>query len=650
MATQGFETSVFPRIIFCLLTIGCSLAIPLVTVSAEEKATILPDTVVTATFVPTKVEAVGSAVTVVTDEQIAKSQKRAVSEILREVPGLAVNRSGTVGSFTTIRIRGAEGNHTLVLIDGIEVNDPSGGSEFDFGSLRAADIERIEVLRGPQSALYGSDAIGGVVNIITKRGSGPATAHLDLEGGSFRTGQVSTRLRGGGDGFHYSLGASGYTTDGVSVAPKSEGNREADGNNNGTVNIKFGFVPIDNLELDFTGRYVNDTTESDTQPAVAGIIRTVDSDSKTRKIQRSGSARLTYSLYDGGWEHIVGISGHEEVADDTTNDATTFEADGEKVRFHYQTNILFDTPSVADGEHGLTFLAEHEEDSQFTLSAFGSTDRSITNLGYVGEYRAGLWDQLFLTVAGRYDDNDTFKNATTYRLTAAFLLHDLGARLHGSYGTGVKNPTLFELFGSLANFTGNPDLSPESSKGWDAGIEQRLFSDRLTLDATYFNNRITDLIQGSGITSRNLNGTSKIQGLELTLDAKLARELTLNGQYTYTNTKDANGTELVRRARHMASLNVSYGFLDDRANLNLGIDYTGEQRDIQFSNFFATSSAVTLDDFVLLGVAGSYRLTDNIKLTARLENLLDQDYQEVLGFDAPGIGAYVGVRTTFRLP
>ena len=395
---------------------------------------------------------------------------------------------------------------------------------------------------------------------------------------------------------------------------------------------------------------MNDTTESDTQPAVAGIIRTVDSDSKTRKIQRSGSARLTYSLYDGVWEHIVGISGHEEVADDTTNDATTFEADGEKVRFHYQTDILFDTPSVADGEHGLTFLAEHEEDSQFTLSGFGSTDRSITNLGYVGEYRAGLWDQLFLTVAGRYDDNDTFKNATTYRLTAAFLLHDLGARLHGSYGTGVKNPTLFELFGSLANFTGNPNLSPESSKGWDAGIEQRLFSDRLTLDATYFNNRITDLIQGSGITSRNLNGTSKIQGLELTLDAKFGRELTLNGQYTYTNTKDANGTELVRRARHMASLNVNYGFLDDRANLNLGIDYTGEQRDIQFSNFFATSSVITLDDFVLLGVAGSYRLTDNIKLTARLENLLDQDYQEVLGFDAPGIGAYVGVRTTFRLP
>lgn len=646
---QSFETGVFSRIIRYLLMIVCSLAIPLGAVSAEAKTAILPDTVVTATFVPTTVEAVGSAVTVITGEQITKSQKRVVSEILREVPGLAVNRSGTVGSLTQIRIRGAEGNHTLVLIDGIEVNDPSGGSEFDFGTLRAADIERIEVLRGPQSALYGSDAIGGVVSIITKRGAGPATAHLDLEGGSFQTGQVSTAVRGGDDRFHYSIGASGYTTEGISVGPNSEGNREADGNDSRTVNIKFGITPIDNMSIDFIGRYVNNTTETDSQPAVAGIIRTVDSDSETRTIQRTGGARLTYSLFDGGWEQIVGVSGHEELADSTTNDVTTFEADGEKIRFHYQTDILFDTPSVADGEHGLTFLAEHEEESQFTLSAFGGTDRDITNLGYVGEYRAGLWDQLFLTLAGRYDDNDIFRNATTYRLTAAYHQQEFGTRLHGSYGTGVKNPTLFELFGSSANFTGNPNLSPESSKGWDSGVEQRLFADRLTLDATYFNNRITDLIQGSGNTSSNLNGTSKVQGLELTLDAEIAHGLTLAGQYTYTDAKDANGTELVRRPRHMASLNVNYGFLKERANVNLGIDFNGAQKDIQFSNFFATRNTITLDNFVLLNVAGSYKITENLKLTARIENLLDQDYQEVFGFDAPGIGGYFGVRSTFRL-
>ena len=649
MRSQIGKNSAVQRFMAFLLTTNCFLVLMPDAVSAEEKSTILPDTVVTATFVPTAAEAVGSAVTVITGEQIAKSQSRIVSEILREVPGLAVNRSGTVGSFTQIRIRGAEGNHTLVRIDGIEVNDPSGGSEFDFGSLRAADIERIEVLRGPQSALYGSDAIGGVINIITKRGQGPATAHLDLESGSFRTGQVAAGVRGGRHGFHYSVGASGFTTEGISAAPKSEGNREADGNENRTVNIKFGVTPTDNLNIDFVGRYVNYTTETDLQPAVAGIIRTVDSDSKTRTIKRTGGARLTYSLFDGDWEHIIGVSGHEELADATTNDATTFEADGEKVRFHYQTNILFDTPSVANGEHGLTFLAEREDDAQFTLSAFGGTDREITNLGYVGEYRVGLWEQLFLTVAGRYDDNDIFKNATTYRLTAAYHQQDLGTRLHGSYGTGVKNPTLFELFGASANFRGNPNLTPESSTGWDSGIEQRLFADRLTIDATYFNNRITNLIQGSGTTSRNLNGTSKIQGLELTLDAEIVDGLELTGQYTYTDTKDTNGTDLVRRARHMASLNMNYSFLDERADVNLGIDYNGAQKDIQFSNFFATRSTVTLDDFVLLNVAGSYKLTDNVKLTARLENLLDQDYQEVFGFDAPGIGGYFGVRTSFRL-
>jgi vitamin B12 transporter len=649
LGTRIWEFNTFQRCTACLLVTGCSLTIMLEAAAAEATSPVLPDTVVTASFVPTAAESVGSAVTVISAEQIAKSQARIVSDVLRKVPGLAVSRSGTVGSFTQVRIRGAEANHTLVIIDGIEVNDPSGGSEFDFGSLRTADIERIEVLRGPQSALYGSDAIGGVISIFTKRGKGPATGHLDLEGGSFRTGQISTGLRGGGDGFHYSVGASGYTTDGVSVAPESEGNREADGNDNGTVNIKFGVSPADNLDADFFGRYVNSTTEADSQPAVAGVIRTVDSDAETRVIQRSAGARLTYTMFDGGWEHIAGASAHEELADTTLNGATTFEADGEKIRFHYQSNILFDTPAIADAEHGLTFLAERENDAQFTVSAFGDTDRDITNLGYVGEYRVGLWERFYLTVAGRYDDNDTFKNASTYRMTAAYQQHDSGRRLHGSYGTGVKNPSLFELFGASANFIGNPNLSPESSTGWDAGVEQRLLADRLIIDLTYFNNRITDLIQGSGNTSRNLPGTSKIQGMEVTLDAEITHGLTLAGQYTYTDTKDANGSELVRRARHLASANVNYAFLDERANLNLAVDYNGEQRDSQFSNFFATRSTVTLDEFVLVNIAGSYKLTDIIQLTARVENLLDEDYQEVLGFDAPGIGGYLGLRSTFRL-
>ncbi len=622
---------------------------PVAPAAAEEAVKRLPDIVVSASRVPVTAQEVGSAVTVITGEDIERKQVRVVSDVLREVPGVAVSRSGTGGSFTQVRIRGAEGNQTLVIVDGVEVNDPSGGSEFNFGNLLAADIERIEVLRGPQSALYGSDAIGGVINIITKKGRGPVTGNLSIEGGSFRTGQASASVRGGGDLYHFSLGGTGFTTDGVSVASESDGNDEADGNRNQTYNAKLGVSPLENLELELFGRFVKSTTETDPQPAVAGIVRTVDGDEETETIQRTARARVRYSLFDGVWEHILGAGINQEETDSFTNDMLTFEADGEKARYDYQTNVFFETPAVTDATHSLTFLAEREDESQVTRSAFGGSDLDISNYGYVGEYRVGLWDRIFLSGSARYDDNDIFEDATTFRTTAAYLHEETGTRLHGSFGTGVKNPTLFELFGFGPNFVPNPDLQPEESRGWDIGIEQSFLKDRLMLDVTYFNNRITDLIQGAGNTAANLDGTSKIQGLEVTAKSRIADGLTFAGQYTYTEGQDANGTELVRRAKHLASANLAYEFLDGRAKLDLAIDYNGKQKDIQFSNFFATRTNVTLEDFVLVNVAASYELIEGVELYGRVENFLGENYQEVFGFSNPGIGAFIGVRATIGL-
>ncbi|MDA1099115.1 MAG: TonB-dependent receptor [Proteobacteria bacterium] len=617
--------------------------------AADDAVKRLPNVVVSASRVPLPAQEVGSAVTVITAEDLKRRQIRFVSEVLREVPGVAVSRSGSAGSFTQVRIRGAEGNQTLVIINGVEVNDPSGGSEFDFGDLLAADIERIEVLRGPQSALYGSDAIGGVINIVTKKGHGPATGTLALEGGSFRTGQASASVRGGGDGYHFSLGATGVTTDGESVAPESEGNSEADGHRNQTYIATLGVTPLKNLAIELFGRYVGSTIETDPQPAVAGIIRTVDGDDETETIQRTGRAQAKYSLFDGAWEHILGAGINEETADSTTDNALTFESEGKKVRYDYQTNVYFETPSFAEATHSLTFLAEREDESQVTRSAFGGSDLDVTNHGYVGEYRPRLWDRLFLSGSVRRDDNDLFDNATTYRTTAAYLHKETGTRPHGSYGTGVKNPTLFELFGFGPNFVPNPNLRPEESDGWDIGVEQGFFGSRLSMDVTYFNNRITDLIRGAGNTAVNVAGTSKIQGMEVAASARIAEGLTLTGQYTYTDGQDANGTELVRQPKHLASANIDYDFLDGRAKLDLGINYNGRQKDIQFSNFFATRTNVSLDDFVLVNLAASYALTEKLELYGRVENLLDEDYQQILGFSNPGIGAFIGVRASFGL-
>ncbi|RMD61706.1 MAG: TonB-dependent receptor [Alphaproteobacteria bacterium] len=617
--------------------------------SAQEAVESLPEVVVSASRVPVATREVGSALTVITAADIERKQVRLVSDVLREVPGLAVSRSGTVGTFTQVRIRGAEANQTLVIIDGVEVNDPSGGSEFNFGTLLAADIERIEILRGPQSALYGSDAIGGVINIITKTGRGPMTGRLALEGGSFRTGQAAASVRGGGARYRVSFGATGFATDGVSIAPESQGNTEDDGYRNQTYNAKVGVSPFDNLDIDLSGRYVKSRAQTDPQPAVAGLIKTRDGDNETETVQRTGRAQATYSLFDGAWEHIIGVGINQEKADSFTDGALTFEADGRKVRYDYQTNLFFETPEFAQAVHTLTFLAEREDESQVTRSAFGSSDLDITNYGFVGEYRIGLWERLFLSGSVRRDDNDIFEDATTYRATAAYLHDETATRLHGSFGTGVKNPTLFELFGFGPTFVPNPDLEPEKSKGWDIGIEQRFFDDRVFVDVTYFNNRITDLIQGAGNTAVNLTGTTRIQGLEISARATLATDLTFTGHYTYTDGEDANGTALVRRAKHLASAGLAYAFADGRARLDLGIDYNGRQKDIQFSNFFATRTTVTLDDFVLARLAGTYEFVDGVEIYGRIENLLDQDYEEVLGFSNPGLGAFVGIRATVPL-
>ncbi len=622
---------------------------PVAAAAAEDAAERLPEVVVSASRVPLPATEVGSAVTVITAAQIERQQVRMVADVLRKVPSLAVSRSGTVGTFTQVRIRGAEGNQTLVIIDGVEANDPSGGSEFDFGNLLAADIERIEVLRGPQSALYGSDAIGGVINIITKRGRGPATVRLSVEGGSFRTGQVSASIRGGGNRYDFALGGTGFTTGGVSIAPESQGNTENDGHRNQTYNAKFGLSPLENLEIELSGRLVKSTTETDPQPAVAGIITTVDGDRETTVRQRTGRIQVKYSLFDGAWENILGAGTNRENADSFTDGAQTYEADGEQSRYNYQSNIYFETPSVAEATHSLSFLVERKDISQETRSAYGSSDLGITDYGYVAEYRAGLWERLFLSASVRRDDNEIFKDATTFRTTAAYLHQQTATRLHGSYGTGVKNPTLSELFGYGPNFVPNPNLRPERSKGWDIGVEQRLLDDRMSVDVTYFENRITDLIQGAGNTAVNLDGVSRIRGVEVTASATLADNLTLTGQYTYTYGQDANGTELVRRAKHLASADLAYAFLDGRAKFDLGIDYNGRQKDIQFSNYFATRTNITLDDFVLVNVAASYQLAEGVELYGRIKNLLNEDYEQVLGFSNPGIGAYIGIRAKFGL-
>ena len=612
---------------------------------AEEPAQALPEIVVSASRVQLPADEIGSAVTVITAEELEQRQIRIVSDVLRDVPGLAVSRSGGVGALTQVRIRGAEGNQTLVLIDGIEVNNPATGSEFDFANLLNAEIERIEVLRGPQSALYGSDAIGGVINVVTKRPEPGLTLVARGEAGSFNTQDGLLGLGYGGERFYLSGSVNRFVTDGTSVAERRNGNGEEDDYDNTTARVKLGVSPVEALEIEAVGFLVDSDRDDD---AFAAVVNLTDSDDQSEALERYGQARARLTLFDGAWVQVLraGIIDVDRDSFDGTG-AKTSASRGEQDKLDYQSSFLFSTPEVAAAEHAVTFAVEREREEQFTDSSFsGRNNVEVESYGYVGEYRVALWDRLFLSGSGRFDDNDRlFDNEVTYRGTAAYRHEETGTRLHGSIGRGVKNPTLFELFGATPDFTGNPDLEAEEAFGWDVGVEQSVLDDRLIVDVTYFNTRIEDLIQGAANTAVNLPGTSEIQGVEVAAFAEPLPGLQLNAAYTFTDGEDADGRELVRRAKHIASFNANYAFELFRraANVNLGIRYNGKQDDFVF-DAASNRSTVTLDSFTLINLGLSFEVHDGVEVFARGENLLDDNYQEVFGFGTPGIAGFAGLR------
>lgn len=627
------------------------LALPLITLSplaitnlaaAEETGTDEPTRLaplsVSAARSPVPVETVGSAVTVITAEQIEALQIRQVDDVLRLVPGVAVSRTGSVGGMSQIRIRGSEGNQTLVRIDGIEVSDPSGGSEFDFGHLLAYEIERIEVLRGPQSALYGSDAVGGVIDITTKRGSGPLSGSVRTEVGSFDTREAVGTVSYGDQIFDALVSAQSFRTDGISSADERAGNPEKDGYRNRSTFAKFGWRPAEDLEFALVGRTLRYRTEGDGYSTLP-----YDADEETRGTQTFLRGEARYAMADGRWHHKVGLANTEHDRDYRSDGSITSTYLGRRLKADYQTDYGFETGAVS---HDLSLGTEYERETVRTSSAWSTVDRAFDSTGFAGEYRLGLYDQLFLSAAGRYDKNEIFDDQKTWRFTAAWLIPGTDTKLRASYGTGIKNPTLFELFGYTNTYQGNPDLKPEEATGWDAGIAHSFFDGQFVIDFGWFRQDVENLIQGSGSTSINLPGTSRINGIEASVTIRPVSWADLRLAYTYTDGEDSNGQELVRRAPHIASADLATRFLDNRGRAGLSVVYNGEQKDWAYDAFY-NRSVVTLDDYTLVNLTAAYDLTDTVEIFGRIDNLFDEEYHEVLGYGSRGRAGYAGLRMRF---
>lgn len=612
-------------------------------------------------------ETYGTSVSVVTASDLKARQVHNAADALRDLPGVAVSRTGGFNGLTQVRLRGGEGNHTLVLIDGVEANDTFNG-EFDFSHLSADDIDRIEVIRGPQSGLYGSGAVGGVVNIVTRGGRGPLTFRAMGEGGSFGTRAGSIGVSGGNDRVWGSVSLSDRKTDGFNIAPVGN---EDDGSELKSFNIRAGAQILPGVAIDLSLRHtrkLGDRDQQDPFPSITGVQ--VDDPATFDESTWIGGAKLTWESFDGHFvqafkatRNVTDRADHSlyfGVTSDTINS-------GERENYSYTATYRLDTPELLGAHHYLTAYTEHENEAFTPRSDFGfgfaadGIERKRTLDAVAGEYRGELADTLFLQGTVRHDDSDVFGGFDTWRTSASLVLHGTGLRPHASYGTGVKLPTMFENFGSIPGaYYANPDLQPEHSKGWDAGLEWTLARGFAVVDVTYFDSVLTNKIHNfancrnapapffSECTAVNLPGESTSKGVEVASRFDLGAGLTLGLAYTFTDARDPDGVPEIRRPRHTGRGDLTYAFDGDRGLLSVSAEYTGANPDSNFGPY--PPLRVSLDPYWLVNVAASYKIAPGTELFGRVENLLDSDYQEIYGFATAGIGAYAGVRFTYEEP
>ena len=589
----------------------------------------------------------GRAITVITGDQIEKNQIRFVSDALRLVPGVSVSRTGANGGLTQVRMRGAEGNHVLVMIDGVEAND-DGQGEFDFGSLIADDIERIEVLRGPQSTFWGANAMAGVINIITKRGERGApvsTARTEIGTDGTLMGALSTR--GGGEDYDYSLAGALRRSSGFNI---SDLGNEDDGDRNGTLNGKFTIDLSPETSIDGTLRHVNRRT--DTDPQDYDTAKTYDANDYSKSREFYGSVGITNEALDGALTQKARFSGNDIYRFNRTEATGDSWNDGNRYNATYHVSYRFD-----DLEGQVHQLAGGYEWQRETFSPSHLTQTFARNShSLIGEYRGEFLDQFYLNGGLRQDWNDAFDDAVTWTLSGAWQIPDLDTRLHASVGTAVTNPTFYEQFGYFpGRFIGNPNLKPEESLGWDIGVEKSFFDGGLVVDVTYFNqnleSEIATVYNSSFLaTPVNRSGESKRQGVEVSATIDFFNGLTSTASYTYvdaTEQTNAGGPRLqeVRRPRHSGSIDAAYVFYDDRARVFAEAVFNGKMQDVVFATFLPPR--VALAGYTLVNVGGSFKVNDTVEVFGRIDNLFDRDYEEVYGFNTPGITAFAGLKATF---
>lgn len=625
----------------------CCALVPLAIAAASPAAAdeSLGTMVVSANRTETPIDQVGSSVTVITQEDLEKSQATSVLDALQSVPGVSISGNGGYGTKTYLNMRGATYKHILILIDGVEASNPGslmdqGG--YDLAHMMTSDIERIEVLRGNQSTLYGSQAIGGVISITTKNGrnaSKPFEGSATLEGGSFNTRQGSVALRGRSDAVYYSANLSQFNTSGFDIS-KNDHAKENDGYKNRTFSTRVGADLVEDVgildKLNVEGLFRNQVGRAEIDASGP-----VDGPANTRNVENTAKLSLNAKVFgildnEFSFENFKTETDYFSAGD--ARDLSIPPYDGEINSFAYKGVLK------PIDDHTFVFGVENRREDVDTTGF----KEHVGSTGYYGNYQLELLEKtLTLTAGARVDDHETFGTHATYRGTVGYRIPVSGTRLHASYGTGFKAPTAYLLYGPPYYgyyMIGNPDLKPEESRGYDIGIEQAFFNDRLVLGSTFYNTRFTNQIvhpSSPSLPYTNLT-SSRAFGFENSATVRASDEVSVSINHTYTQSRDDKGQVAPAQPHHEGNLRVDYS-----PNEVEGLDLWARGRFSTWRYDSYRAGHPYVGGWSVWDIGGSYEISEDVKVFGRVENLFDKDYYTKSYYATSGVAGYAGLTVKF---
>ena len=611
-------------------------AVLLPATAISQDSYVLDEIVVSGGLTAVTADSYARAHTVLLAEEIEAKGIATVQDALRAVPGVSVSSTGS--TFTQVRIRGGEGNHTLILIDGIEAT--GGADEYILTGLETANIERIEVLRGPQSVYYGSNASAGVINIMTRKG-GPGLHYggsVELGNGAAASAHVSRRGPRGG----IALTLSARDDHGYD---QSGDGGEKDGTNRKTVGLSGDWQASDALSFGATLRRATEKYAYDATNFVAtGADDYVldDPGLYSDRDEFQGGVWTAYAMLDGRLTHRLDYQGSIYKQSDEGGETTR----GETTKLKYRGSVSLDGRPVDAAAHLLTLLAERQQDESSSAPDY---QRKMTSVAL--EYRGFLDNGLDIQGGIRHDANKVFDDFTSWNLGLSWQVPDRPFRLHASAGTGLVNPSYYELYANDSFAVGNPYLKPEKNRGFDLGIEAQLPNDLGVIDVTWFREKLKDEISyvyGAAPDGRasyeNQSGESPREGVEVTARLKASENLDVALNYTYLDAKNPDGSVEVRRPRHELGLSTTMAFLEGRGAATVDVRHVSGNWDSQFWGAYETRE---LHSYTVVNVAAGYDLTKNLRLNGRIVNLFDKDYSDVWGYASQGRRLYAGLTATW---